>query len=601
MKKMNRKNKIATAAAIVLSLSLLSGCVSAAPSAPVASGASSQGGQTVGTILLSVNPEIEIDYDLQGLVRDVEGKNEDGKKVVQNYTDYAGKECQTVVSELVEEIYQEGYLNSTIDGHAKNIVVKLEEGSKYPDDAFLEEMAQGVRSTVEAHQLGSSAMTVDESDYTSNGYIGLEKAKELVLAQLGLDEAQFTEKDYELDDGVYELEFTAGGTEYDFEVNAVTGKIMKADYENNDDWGRTGTSGTSSSQGSDIGVEKAKEIALNQAGVSASQVTLWEKAKRDGNVYDIEFKANGKEYDFEIHATSGQVLEYDNEWDDDVQTGTANSGNTSGNTGSSNSTSGSSTSNNTSSSTSNSNTSSDIGVEKAKQIALSHAGVKASAVTRWEKAKRDGNAYDIEFKANGKEYDYEIHATSGKVLEYDHEWDDDAYTGTNNSGNTSGNTGSSNSNSNNNTSSDIGVEKAKQIALSQAGVSASQVTLWEKAKRDGNVYDIEFRANGMEYDFEIHATSGKVLEYNKEQDDDYYAGNGSGNSNSQSGNIGTEKAKQIALSHAGVSAGQVTRWEKVELDDGAYDVEFKANGMEYSFEIHATSGKVLEYDCERDD
>ena len=489
MKKMNRKNKIATAAAVVVSLSLLSGCVSANPSAPAASGTSSQGDQTVGTILLSVNPEIEVDYDLQGLVQDVEGKNEDGKKVVQNYTGYAGKECQTVVSELVEEIYQEGYFDNTIDGHTKNIVVKLEEGSRYPDDAFLEEVAEGVRSTVESHKLDSSAMTVDESDYTSNGYIGLDKAKELVLAQLGLDEAQFTEKDYELDDGVYELEFTANGTEYDFEVDAVTGKIMKADYENNDDWGSAGTTETSSSQGT-----------------------------------------------------------------------------------------------------------TDIGVEKAKEIALTQAGIKASDVTVWEKAKRDGNAYDIEFKANGKEYDYEIHATSGKVLEYDHEWDDDAYTGNNNTSNNNGN-----NNSNNNTSSDIGVEKAKQIALSHAGVSASQVTRWEKAKRDDNVYDIEFRANGMEYDYEIHATSGKVVEYNQEKDDDYYEGNGSGNSNNQGGKISADQAKEIALSHAGVSAGQVTRWEKVELDDGAYEVEFKANGMEYSFEIQASSGKVLEYDVEWDD
>ena len=591
MKKMNRKNKIATAAAVVVSLSLLSGCVSANPSAPAASGTSSQGDQTVGTILLSVNPEIEVDYDLQGLVQDVEGKNEDGKKVVQNYTGYAGKECQTVVSELVEEIYQEGYFDNTIDGHTKNIVVKLEEGSRYPDDAFLEEVAEGVRSTVEAHKLDSSAMTVDESDYTSNGYIGLDKAKELVLAQLGLDEAQFTEKDYELDDGVYELEFTSNGTEYDFEVDAVTGKIMKADYENNDDWGSAGTTETSSSQGTtDIGVEKAKEIALTQAGIKASDVTVWEKAKRDGNAYDIEFKANGKEYDYEIHATSGKVLEYDHEWDDDAYTGNNNTSNNNGNNNSNNN-------NNT-----NNNTSSDIGVEKAKQIALSHAGVSASQVTRWEKAKRDGNAYDIEFKANGKEYDYEIHATSGKVLEYDHEWDDDAYTGNNNTSNNNGNNNSNNNNNtNNNTSSDIGVEKAKQIALSHAGVSASQVTRWEKAKRDDNVYDIEFRANGMEYDYEIHATSGKVVEYNQEKDDDYYEGNGSGNSNNQGGKISADQAKEIALSHAGVSAGQVTRWEKVELDDGAYEVEFKANGMEYSFEIQASSGKVLEYDVEWDD
>ena len=585
MKKTNIRNRILTASAIVLSLAFLAGCASAPQGSSSAGNVSSSVGEDkeVGAILLSVNPEIEIGYDNQGLVLEVEGKNDDGKKVVSNYSDFSGKDCQTVVEELVEEIYQGGYFDTTIDGHTKNIVVKLEEGSRYPDDTFLEEVAQGVRNAVEAHKLSSSAMTVDQDDYTTNGYIGLEKAKELVLAQLGLDEAQFTDKEYELDDGVYELEFTANGTEYDFEVDAITGKIMKADYENNDDWGNTASSGAA------IGVEKAKEIALAQAGVKASEVTRWEKTELDDGAYDIEFKANGMEYDFEIHATSGKVLEYDHEWDDDTHTGTSNSGNTSGNTSNSNSNSGS----NTSSSTSNSK----IGVEKAKEIALAQAGVKASQVTRWEKAELDDGAYDIEFKANGMEYDFEIHATSGKVLEYDHEWDDDVRTGTSNNTSNSNN----NSSSSNTSSSRIGVEKAKEIALSQAGVKASQVTRWEKTELDDGAYDIEFKANGMEYSFEIHATSGKVLEYDCERDDDYYEKNNTGSSNSQSSIIGADKAKQIALSHAGVSSSQVTRWEKVELDEGSYEVEFRVGNMEYSYEIHATSGKVLEYDRERDD
>ena len=589
MKKTNIRNRILTASAIVLSLAFLAGCASAPQGSSSAGNVSSSVGEDkeVGAILLSVNPEIEIGYDNQGLVLEVEGKNDDGKKVVSNYSDFSGKDCQTVVEELVDEIYQEGYFDTTIDGHTKNIVVKLEEGSRYPDDTFLEEVAQGVRNAVEAHKLSSSAMTVDQDDYTTNGYIGLEKAKELVLAQLGLDEAQFTDKEYELDDGVYELEFTANGTEYDFEVDAITGKIMKADYENNDDWGNTASSGAA------IGVEKAKEIALAQAGVKASEVTRWEKTELDDGAYDIEFKANGMEYDFEIHATSGKVLEYDHEWDDDTHTGTSNSGNTSGNTSNSNSNSGS----NTSSSTSNSK----IGVEKAKEIALAQAGVKASQVTRWEKAELDDGAYDIEFKANGMEYDFEIHATSGKVLEYDHEWDDDVRTGTSNNTSNSNNNSSSSNTSSSTSNSRIGVEKAKEIALAKAGVKASQVTRWEKTELDDGAYDIEFKANGMEYSFEIHATSGKVLEYDCERDDDYYEKNNTGSSNSQSSVIGADKAKQIALSHAGVSSSQVTRWEKVELDEGSYEVEFRVGNMEYSYEIHATSGKVLEYDRERDD
>ena len=57
------------------------------------------------------------------------GINDDGKSVVSGYTGFEGKDCQTVVSELVREIYEDGYFENTVAGRAKNVVVKLEEGS----------------------------------------------------------------------------------------------------------------------------------------------------------------------------------------------------------------------------------------------------------------------------------------------------------------------------------------------------------------------------------------------------------------------------------------------------------------------------------------
>src|SRR5699024_9823967 len=80
----------------------------------------------------------------------------------------------------------------------------------------------------------------------SNGYIGLEKAKELALSQLGLsaDEATFVEREYELDDGVYEMEIHVGNAEYEVEVDARTGKITEADYDRNDDWSHYQSSAT---------------------------------------------------------------------------------------------------------------------------------------------------------------------------------------------------------------------------------------------------------------------------------------------------------------------------------------------------------------------
>lgn len=63
-----------------------------------------------------------------------------------------------------------------------------------------------------------------------------------------------------------------------------------------------------------IGEAKAKEIALNHAKLSASDVTFvhaeldWEDGRR---VYDVEFYSGSKEYDYEIDAVTGEILSYD--------------------------------------------------------------------------------------------------------------------------------------------------------------------------------------------------------------------------------------------------------------------------------------------------
>lgn len=230
MKKMNWKKFLALTASAALALALLAGC-----GAQPAEQASAENG-TVGTVLLSVNPEIEVEYDKNGMVLEIEGLNKDGKTVVKDVKDYQGKDCRTVVNELVREIYADGYFEKTVDGHTKNIVLKLEEGSVYVSDEFLQDVADGVREAVQECGIGAKAMTVSEGDLDDAGHIGQNKAKELVLAQLGLESASFRDHEYELDDGVYEFEFTAGGMEYEYEVDARTGKVLEADIDGNDDW-----------------------------------------------------------------------------------------------------------------------------------------------------------------------------------------------------------------------------------------------------------------------------------------------------------------------------------------------------------------------------
>ena len=68
--------------------------------------------------------------------------------------------------------------------------------------------------------------------------------------------------------------------------------------------------------------------------------------------------------------------------------------------------------------------------------------------------------------------------------------------------------------------------------------------------------------------------------------------------------IGSAKAKSIALHHAGVSENEAYDMD-IELDneDGilVYEVEFKSCNMEYDYEINAATGAILKYESELDD
>ena len=237
--------------------------------------------------------------------------------------------------------------------------------------------------------------------------------------------------------------------------------------------------------------------------------------------------------------------------------------------------------------TSTSTSSTDIGAEKAKEIALQHAGVSASnaVFVKAEREYDDGRlTYDVDFYAGNKEYDYEILAADGTILSYDADIE-----------------GYRIPSSTRTSSTDIGAEKAKEIALQHAGVSASNA-VFVKAEReydDGRLtYDVDFYAGNKEYDYEILAADGTILSYDADIEGYRIP---SSTSTSSSGYIGVERAKEIALQHAGLSSSGVN-FVKAEFDhdDGRaeYEIEFHHNFREYEYTIDAASGTILE--AERD-
>ncbi len=145
------------------------------------------------------------------------------------------------------------------------------------------------------------------------------------------------------------------------------------------------------------------------------------------------------------------------------------------------------------------------------------------------------------------------------------------------------------------------IDAAKAAALADAGLAESDVT-FTKEKLDWDdgiaVYDIEFLTADTEYDYEIDAATGAVLDKSAE----LLRPNESQGQTMDAG-IGVESAKEIAAAHAGLSKEEAffTKAE-LELEHGRseYEIEFYHDRIEYEYTIDAATGAILEYKSEYD-
>ena len=146
----------------------------------------------------------------------------------------------------------------------------------------------------------------------------------------------------------------------------------------------------------------------------------------------------------------------------------------------------------------------------------------------------------------------------------------------------------------------IGRDAARDAAVKHAGLDAAQV---ENARvqldfDDGAmVYEVEFVCDGWEYDYEINALDGAVLDFEKE-----FTGESQLPIQPPDGDIGEQLAVETALRHAGLTA-EFVDWVNCqrEEDDGVkyYEVTFRYGVWEYEYEIGAYSPMVLDWEKEQ--
>ncbi len=407
-------------------------------------------------ITLDVNPSIEIDVDQTDTVTAVTPFNDDAR-IVLGSMDLAGSSLEVTVNALIGSMLTNGYLDeihnsilvSVTDGDAarastlqSSVAGMIEaalgtggiDGSVIsqtvtPDTALLElassyNITEGKAALISKLVAADPTLTVEslvglsvndialiassrgitDSSVTTTGtasdgaYIGAQAALEAACAHAGLDVNSLAGSKVEFDSEngrmVYEVDIYTSDAEYEYDIDALTGEVVKYHHESH------GSGVTSSpSAGNYIGEAAAKEAALAHAGVSSSDA-VWLKAefdREDGRyVYELKFTANGMKYEYKVDATSGEIFKFESKTYNGGTTGTQSDGTL-------------------------------IGEATAESTALSHAGVSSSDVTRMkvELDRDDGyTIYEVEFRVGYVEYEYKIDAYSGAILKAERDYDD---------------------------------------------------------------------------------------------------------------------------------------------------------------------------------
>lgn len=139
-------------------------------------------------------------------------------------------------------------------------------------------------------------------------------------------------------------------------------------------------------------------------------------------------------------------------------------------------------------------------------------------------------------------------------------------------------------------------DAALKKALKNAGLKRSQVKYVDvEYDSDSGSYEVEFtkKKTGTEYDYEINAASGSILE--KAVDIKYKR-------NSSHAKVGKTAAMKKVAKHAGVSYKTVKAGTCIyEYDDGkgTYEIKFETSKHRYDYEVLAPTGKIIEYEWEK--
>ncbi|WP_161941442.1 PepSY domain-containing protein [Streptococcus suis] len=231
----------------------------------------------------------------------------------------------------------------------------------------------------------------------------MDAAKSIVLKDLSLNASQVRFKDLDFEKGIYEIDLVANNVEYDYDVQASTGKIIKKKSKTLTPTKTTvkpaqpaqPTQAKKTTVAVTISMEQAKTIALKDAGLTANKVRFKE-VDLEKSVYEVDFVANNLEYEYDINGLTGKIIKKKTKAvavkpatpqkkpvvvTQPKKVAVVPT----------------------------------LSVEQVKTIVLKDLGLAAAKV-RFKEIDLEKGIYEVEALANNSEFDYKINGTTGQII-----------------------------------------------------------------------------------------------------------------------------------------------------------------------------------------
>lgn len=252
---------------------------------------------TYSTVLIDTDPSIEIRANRKNAVLDITAGNDEAKAVIGDM-DLIGNTLSETAVILVGYILRDGY----IDESANSVLITVETENYARSSELMNEITNEIDAMFTA--CGFNGSVISQTMQKNDSVQKLADTNGISIGKAALIK-KITEEDSE-----YDFESLS-----DLSVNELN-LIISTNGLTPDNIGIIGNASVSAY----IGEAKARETAILHAELTENEISAYEISmgyEHGTMVYKIEFKSNGYEYEYEINAVTGEIVEFEIEQDDD--------------------------------------------------------------------------------------------------------------------------------------------------------------------------------------------------------------------------------------------------------------------------------------------